>query len=186
MLQFSDTNLSSIGIYEFTMGATGKKVKGRYSFIYVYEDGEWKISHHHSSVMPEGIITAEPITEEEVRGLFNLWNDALATKDPFEVAARYSKKGVLLPTVSDTPRTDGRGIIDYFTNFLKLEPQGEIIGGEVEIGTNWARDAGIYEFTMGATGDVVEGYYTFVYVYEDGEWKISQHHSSKTPTAAFM
>ena len=26
------------------MGATGKKVKGRYSFIYVYEDGEWKVS----------------------------------------------------------------------------------------------------------------------------------------------
>ena len=45
------------------------------SFIYVHEDGEWKIQHHHSSIMPEGIVTAEPITEKEVRGLFNLWND---------------------------------------------------------------------------------------------------------------
>ena len=35
------------------MGATGKKVKGRYTFIYVYEDGEWKINQHHSSIMPE-------------------------------------------------------------------------------------------------------------------------------------
>lgn len=35
------------------MGANGKKVKGRYTFIYVYEDGEWKINQHHSSIMPE-------------------------------------------------------------------------------------------------------------------------------------
>jgi len=169
------------GIYEFTMGATGKKVKGRYSFIYVHEDGEWKINHHHSSIMPEGIVTAEPITETEVRSLFDLWNDALATKDPEQVAKRYSKAGVLLPTVSDVPRTDYPGIVDYFTNFLKLEPQGEIESGNVIVGTNWAQDAGIYEFTMGATGDKVKGRYTFVYVFEDGEWKISQHHSSVMP-----
>lgn len=161
------------------MGATGKKVKGRYSFIYVYEDGEWKISHHHSSIMPEGIVTAEPITEDEVRDLFKLWNDALATEDPEKVAARYSKQGVLLPTVSDVPRTDNEGIVDYFTNFLKLKPQGEIQSGNIIVGTNWAQDAGIYEFTMGANNNAkVKGRYTFVYVHEDGEWKISQHHSS--------
>merc|ERR1712038_453547 len=84
---------------------------------------------------PEGIVTAEPITEEEVRSLFNLWNDALATKDPHEVAARYSKKGVLLPTVSDEARTAYPRIVDYFTNFLKLEPQGEILDGNIIVGT---------------------------------------------------
>jgi len=163
------------------MGASGQKVKGRYSFIYVYEDGEWKIAHHHSSVMPEGIVIAEPITKEEVRSLFGLWNNALATKDPKKVADRYSKQGVLLPTVSDVPRTDYPGIVDYFTNFLKLEPQGEILDGNIIVGTNWAQDAGIYEFTMGATGAKVKGRYTYVYVFEDGEWKISQHHSSVMP-----
>ena len=30
------------GIYEFTFGANGQKVKGRYSFIYVWEDGMYK------------------------------------------------------------------------------------------------------------------------------------------------
>eukprot|EP00580_Thalassiosira_gravida_P001515 CAMPEP_0201606506 /NCGR_PEP_ID=MMETSP0492-20130828/5928_1 /ASSEMBLY_ACC=CAM_ASM_000837 /TAXON_ID=420259 /ORGANISM="Thalassiosira gravida, Strain GMp14c1" /LENGTH=590 /DNA_ID=CAMNT_0048070923 /DNA_START=17 /DNA_END=1789 /DNA_ORIENTATION=- len=169
-----------VGIYEFTLGANGKKVKGRYSFVYVWEDNEWKINHHHSSVMPEGIVTAEPITEKEVRSLFNLWNDALATKDPEKVADRYSKAGVLLPTVSDVPRNDYPGIVDYFTNFLKLEPQGEIESGNIIVGTNWAQDAGIYEFTMG-NGAKVKGRYTFVYVFEDGEWKISQHHSSVMP-----
>ena len=45
-----------VGLYEFTMGKDGSKVKARYSYIYDYEDGKWKISHHHSSVMPEGFL----------------------------------------------------------------------------------------------------------------------------------
>jgi uncharacterized protein (TIGR02246 family) len=170
-----------VGVYEFNCAANGKVVKARYSFSYVFEDDEWKINHHHSSMMPEGLVTAEPITKEEVRALFNLWNDALATLDPKEVAGRYSKDGCLLPTMSDTPRNDSNGIVDYFTSFLKNKPQGEILNGEIFIGTNWAQDAGVYEFTMGATGAKVKGRYTFVYVFEDGKWMISQHHSSMMP-----
>jgi uncharacterized protein (TIGR02246 family) len=39
----------------FTDAATGAKmpVKARYSFIYAYDKGEWKIAHLHSSAMPE-------------------------------------------------------------------------------------------------------------------------------------
>mmetsp|Transcript_6387 Transcript_6387/g.13314 ORF Transcript_6387/g.13314 Transcript_6387/m.13314 type:complete len:92 (+) Transcript_6387:84-359(+) len=47
------------------MGATGDKVKARYSFIYVFEDGQWKISHHHSSVMPEAILASAPAPVDE-------------------------------------------------------------------------------------------------------------------------
>ncbi|KAL7525596.1 hypothetical protein ACHAWF_001433, partial [Thalassiosira exigua] len=172
---------SDTGIYEFTMGATGDKVKARYSYNYVMEDGVWKIQHHHSSVMPEEIAMGKPITEEDVRGLFSLWNDALATLDPKKVAARYAKKGVLLPTVSDTPRSDFTSIEDYFVNFLKNKPQGEILESHVTIGHNTCSDVGIYEFTMGATGAKVKGRYSFVYVFEDGEWKIDHHHSSVMP-----
>jgi hypothetical protein len=46
------------GVYEFTMGVNGSKVMARYSFVYVQEDGEWKIAHHHSSAMPEGLLAA--------------------------------------------------------------------------------------------------------------------------------
>ena len=103
------------------MGATGDKVKARYTYNYVQEDGQWKIQHHHSSVMPEEIAMGKSITEDEVRGLFGFWNGALSTLDPKKVASRYAKKGVLLPTVSNTPRTDFAGIEDYFTSFLKLK-----------------------------------------------------------------
>ena len=171
------------GIYEFTMGVDGSKVKARYSFVYVYEDGQWKIAHHHSSIMPEGIAVGQPITEDEVKNLFSLWNNALASLDSTQVANRYSKKAVLLPTVSDIPRTNYDLIKDYFDSFLLKKPQGEILESNVIVGTNWAQDAGIYEFTMGIDGSKVKGRYSFVYVYEDGQWKISHHHSSVMPEA---
>ena len=49
--------------------------------------------------MPEEIAMGKAITEDEVRSLFSLWNNALATLDPVKVAKRYAKQGVLLPWV---------------------------------------------------------------------------------------
>ena len=136
--------------------------------------------------MPEGIIIGQDITEEGVKSQFRLQNDALATGDSRKVAGRYAQKGVLLPTFSDVPRTDYYGIVDYFISFLLKEPQGEILESNVMIGANWCQDAGIYEFTMGATGDVVKARYSFIYVFEDGEWKISHKHSSVIPESIAM
>jgi len=178
-IRIGDGWAQDCGIYEFTMGATGDKVKARYSYVYVYEGNQWKISHHHSSVMPEGIDIATPIKKEEVQNLFYLWNDALATGDSSLVASRYAKDGVLLPTVSDVPRDTAAKITDYFDSFLLKEPQGEILESFVTIGTNWCQDVGIYEFSTN-TGKV-KARYSFVYVNEDGQWKISHHHSSQMP-----
>jgi len=88
--------------------------------------------------------TTQDISPEEVRSLFSLWNNALATGDSRLVASRYATKSgaVLLPTVSDTPRTDFGSIKDYFDAFLKKQPQGEILEGNIRIGNRWAQDAG--------------------------------------------
>jgi len=139
--------------------------------------------------MPEPLLfettkpTCNDITSTAVRDLFTRWNNALATLDPNTVASRYSKEAVLLPTVSDIPRNSKALITNYFVEFLKKKPQGVILSGDIFIGCNWAQDAGIYEFTMGKDGSKVKARYTYVYVYEDGEWKISQHHSSVMPEA---
>ncbi|KAL3933667.1 MAG: hypothetical protein SGBAC_010290 [Bacillariaceae sp.] len=170
------------GIYEFALGEDRTTLQARYSFVYVYEDDQWKISHHHSSVMPESQ-KKKIISKEEVRNLFNLWSDALETGDPATVAQRYTNEAVLLPTVSDTPRTDYEGIRDYFVHFLKLEPKGEILESHVICGENWCADVGIYEFTLGTTGEKVRARYSFVYTFDNGQWKISHHHSSKMPEA---
>ena len=53
------------------MGSTGAKVKGRYSFVYVWEDGEWKINHHHSSVMPEGTMAQVSVHKSLFEHIFD-------------------------------------------------------------------------------------------------------------------
>ncbi len=126
-------------------------------------------------------MAGEVLTPEETRGLFTLWNDALATLDATKVAARFSKNAILLPTVSDEPRTTREGITDYFESFLKNKPQGVIRSGVTLSGPNWAEDAGVYEFTMGADGSKVLARYSFIYIKEDGEWKIAHQHSSAMP-----
>ena len=42
-------------VVTLTDAATGAKtdVRARYSFIYRFEGGDWKIDHLHSSMMPE-------------------------------------------------------------------------------------------------------------------------------------
>ena len=122
------------------------------------------------------------MTESQVRGLFNLWNDALATLDSAKVADRYCKNAVLLPTLSDIPRDTRELLIDYFNTLLIKKPRAKILSGHIMIGQGWAQDVGIYEFTLTADGDrYVKARYTFVYAFEDGEWKIAHHHSSKMP-----
>ncbi|KAL7463506.1 hypothetical protein ACHAXS_003869 [Conticribra weissflogii] len=116
------------------------------------------------------------ISEEEVRNLFQLWNGALATLDPNAVVRRYAENAVLLPTVLDIPCTDYGLIKDYFVGYLTKKPEGKILESNVTIGHNWCQDAGIHEFTMGSTGDKFKERHSFVYVYQDGEWKIAQHH----------
>lgn len=163
------------GIYEFTFN-TGKKVQARFTYVYIYEDGEWLISQHHSSQMPE----KPKLDEAGCRGLFKRWNDALLLKDPDVVAQRYAKEGTLLPTVSDTPRDTYDLIKDYFVKFLAGSPKGEILESFVKLGEGWCSDVGIYEFSF-EDGSKVKGRYSYVYIYEDGDWMISHHHSSQMP-----
>lgn len=139
------------------------------------------VSRRHSPGMSESIPSSQSITEQQVKNLFYLWNDALATGNSTAVADRYSKNAVLLPTTSDTPRTNYHLIKDYFDSFLQKKPQGVILESSVLIGNNWAQDAGIYEFTLGINGSKLKARYSFIYVYEDGQWKISHHHSSVMP-----
>jgi uncharacterized protein (TIGR02246 family) len=100
--------------------------------------------------MPEEVVRPTPITEEQVRGLFDLWNDALATGDPAQVAARYASDAVLLPTLSDSARYTNDRIADYFVGFLKKKPVGKILEGNIKIGANWAQDAGKLKVESGA------------------------------------
>ncbi|WP_017303260.1 SgcJ/EcaC family oxidoreductase [Spirulina subsalsa] len=128
-----------------------------------------------------------PVSEEKISSLFDRWNQSLATLDPVEVAANYSKSAVLLPTISNTPRTTPEKIKDYFVEFLQQRPQGVINERTITLGCNKASDVGIYTFTLhNENGEAIEASarYSYVYVYENGQWLIAHHHSSLMPEVA--
>jgi len=127
------------------------------------------------------------VTKEQVAGLFDRWNASLQTKNPDEVVKNYAADAVLLPTVSNKPRTNPQDIRDYFVHFLEKSPKGIINTRTVHIGCNDAYDAGTYTFTVtGADGKTsqVAARYTFVYELRDGKWLIVHHHSSAMPETA--
>ncbi len=121
--------------------------------------------------------------DSEIAALFDAWNAALATLDPARVADRYAPESILLPTVSNVPRTTREARVDYFTSFLRNEPQGAIDSRQVQIGCNSAIDAGVYTFTFG-DGRKVQARYTFTYGWNGKQWLITSHHSSAMPETA--
>ena len=50
-----DNTALDAGVYTFRLVKDGKptKVQARYTYVYEYRNGQWLISHHHSSAMPE-------------------------------------------------------------------------------------------------------------------------------------
>jgi len=127
--------------------------------------------------------TCTPATEAQVAALFDRWNDSLRTLDPDQVVANYASDGVLLPTVSNQPRTTPAQIRDYFVKFLKSGPQGKIDSRTIKIGCNVAQDVGTYTFSF-KDGKTVHARYTYVYEWTGGKWLIAHHHSSAMPEAA--
>ena len=76
--------------------------------------------------------------------------------------------------------------MDYFTNFLKLKPFGTINESHVRFlsaAHDLACNSGIYTFDIVKDGEPqkVQARYSFVYRRIDGDWKISEHHSSAMP-----
>lgn len=118
--------------------------------------------------------------EAAVASLFDRWNNSLKTLDSDKVVANYADDAVLLPTVSNKPRTNHEEIKDYFNSFLKKEPSGVIDKRIIKIGCNVAQDVGVYTFTFKG-GQKVQARYTYVYEYENGNWLIAHHHSSAMP-----
>ena len=98
--------------------------------------------------------------------------------------ALYAPDAVLLPTVSNTPRTTHEAIRDDFVHFLAKKPQGKIDFRIIKIGCNSASDTGLYTFTLHdpkGKATKVSARYSYVYEYRNGQWLIEHHHSSALP-----
>ncbi|HHT01016.1 MAG TPA: SgcJ/EcaC family oxidoreductase [Thiomicrospira sp.] len=128
-------------------------------------------------------VVCQPATKKLAEELFKKWNDALQTGNAKNVAALYAEDAVLLPTVSNLPRTTPAEIEDYFNHFLEKKPFGIVKDRNIKKGCNKLTDAGVYDFEVISNGkkEIVPARYTFVYKYRNNDWKIVHHHSSMMP-----
>eukprot|EP00287_Rhodomonas_sp_CCMP768_P021570 CAMPEP_0202809910 /NCGR_PEP_ID=MMETSP1389-20130828/2122_1 /ASSEMBLY_ACC=CAM_ASM_000865 /TAXON_ID=302021 /ORGANISM="Rhodomonas sp., Strain CCMP768" /LENGTH=344 /DNA_ID=CAMNT_0049480647 /DNA_START=8 /DNA_END=1042 /DNA_ORIENTATION=+ len=174
------------GMYTFELGEGDARapVAARFSYVWRKFGGDWKITHHHSSVRP-----AQPDMLDLARTNFNKWNDALQTKDPKKVAALYSASDLsFLPTVSPQHIKGIDSTEQYFIDFVKKNPFGTITDDSVTVfdDGNAYLHSGMYTFELGEPSDrtPVEARFSYVWRNFDGEWKITHHHSSVRPAPA--
>lgn len=120
----------------------------------------------------------------EIERQFTNFNAAWATKDPDKVATLFTRDAVLLPTVSNLPRTSPDGVRDYFVTFLKKGPSARIDTSTIKLDCNTASRVGLWTVTLkddtGASQEV-KARYSFIYRFDGGGWKIDHLHSSMMP-----
>ncbi|MCO1576938.1 SgcJ/EcaC family oxidoreductase [Crossiella sp. SN42] len=120
-------------------------------------------------------------SQQQIAGLFQQWNAALATGNPEVVADLYLPDAALLPTLSNEVRINRAAIVDYFKSFLAKGPSGRIISSNINVlDRDTAMDNGTYVFTF-KDGTTAQARYTYVYEKVGGRWLIAAHHSSAMP-----
>jgi len=180
------------GMYTFELGDAGARtpVQARFSYVWKKVGNDWKISHHHSSVVP-----SSPPSSTDMLGTardnFKRWNDALQTKNAATVANMYISNNLsFLPTVSgDHIKSGGTGTDteDYFKSFVQKNPFGTITDDSVQVyNADTYLHSGMYTFDLGEADarTPVEARFSYVWQKVGNEWKIAHHHSSVRPGEA--
>lgn len=88
------------------------------------------------------------MTEPEIASLFDIWAAALKTGNAETVNELYAPNAVLLRTLSNKPRTDSAGRINYFEHFLLKKPVGTIVSRNIIFSCDEATDVGVYNFDL--------------------------------------
>ena len=120
------------------------------------------------------------MTDEQVGGLFNRWNDSLATLNPGEVVKNYAENAIFLSTYSDKPRLTQQERYEYYTDILKRRPQLKVEQRVIHIGCNMANDTGLYMISFNGK-EKVPGRYSITYQFIDGQWLIVAQHTALMP-----
>lgn len=129
--------------------------------------------------------TCPTVSTGEIEAQFARFAAAWETGDPDVVTNLFTAEPVLLATVSNIPRTTPPAVRDYFVTFLANKPVARIDTSTIEIDCETASRVGTWTVTLTdpTTKAVreVPARYSFVYRYENGDWKIDHLHSSMMP-----
>ena len=123
--------------------------------------------------------------KEDVAAATAKWAEVFVLDDPNPILSLYDTEGVLWGTISPTRRDTPDALRDYFVKAFKALPGHKVTFGDqlIRVYGNTAINTGYYTFSFVKDGNPTSlpARYSFVYVKRNGNWKIVDHHSSKSP-----
>jgi len=123
--------------------------------------------------------------KEDVAAATAKWAEVFVLDDPDPILSLYDTEGVLWGTISPTRRDTPEALRDYFVKAFKALPGHKVTFGDqlIRVYGNTAINTGYYTFSFVKDGNPTSlpARYSFVYVKRNGDWKIVDHHSSKSP-----
>lgn len=133
--------------------------------------------------------SASPYTSEQqsVLTASEDWQQAIDARNPKAVAALYDQNAYFYPTFTKEINKDPQGLYQYFVNLCQ-KPQLQVIFDQenprVYGDGTVAVNSGLYTFSYRSSRHhtvQIPARFTFVYVKENGQWMIVEHHSSVIP-----
>ena len=124
------------------------------------------------------------MNKNHIESLTQHWINTLEKQSPEEVVNLYTDAAILIPTVSNQIRKTKEEKLAYFETFLQQKPTANITESTVTLNSDGATHTGKYVFNLKTnTGsESVTCRFTFQFKQIDnGEWKITHHHSSLNP-----
>ena len=139
-----------------------------------------QLKRNNPDILPAQKASCVATSKMKIAELFERWEKSLSTKDQEVVAGNYDDDAILLPTLSNFPRTTHEEIREYFEEFLEKSPHAVIDTRKIKLLCNNAYDVGTYTFYLNDHGKpkTVHARYSFIYHYHNGKWLIAHHHSS--------
>jgi len=123
--------------------------------------------------------------KEDVAAATAKWAQVFTDDNPDPILALYDKEAVMWGTLSPARRDNPAAIRDYFEKAFKALPGHKVAFGDqlIRVYGNTAINTGYYTFSFVKDGNPTSlpARYSFVYVKRNGDWKIVDHHSSKSP-----
>lgn len=136
-----------------------------------------------AAFMLPSVLMAGP--KEDVQGAFSRWRQALSSGKADNVVTLYDTDAILLATLSATPLTTQQERRDYFTKLTARPKLAVTVDKEYlkVLDDTTAVISGLYTFHFEENGNMMAlpARYTFVYEKKNGQWLITDHHSSKLP-----
>ena len=111
--------------------------------------------------------------------LLKIWTEKINLNDANQVAELYHKEGLLLGTFSNIERSGKKLIMDYFEDLFRSKVNVKIVTKHEYLAEYILTVSGLYDFKV--NDKKIKARFSFVFVKNQGEWKILSHHSSVLP-----